>query len=207
MGFALWHCPWRATLWVTADPMPCSWNLPLTGDIIFFFSSGFPHREQTAEPAPPPGEERMLSAEVGRHLLCESHWAGGRETLFSQYYLSLRLHQCRLPGLSGLPITVFLQLWLWCHDLCGAPSLWCHDVRSSLLTLGFCSSVLTTPVHCIFLVLPWSLYLGSKDAGSEELRVWENPMFMACWVRHLSGESCFLLRPWELKVRMTCTSW
>lgn len=53
------------------------------------FSSGFPHREQTTESAPPSGEERMLSAEVGRHLLCESHWAdrtwgrGGAEPVFS----------------------------------------------------------------------------------------------------------------------------
>ena len=35
------------------------------------FSSGFPHREQVAEPTPAPGEERVLPAETGRRLLGE----------------------------------------------------------------------------------------------------------------------------------------
>lgn len=35
-------------------------------EILSPFSSGFPHREQVAEPTLAPGEERMLPAETGR---------------------------------------------------------------------------------------------------------------------------------------------
>lgn len=73
---------------------------------------GLPHREQAAEPSPAPGEERVLPAEAGCHILSEScrvewTWGGGwgelvlrRPPMFSQHGLRpMWVSQCP-PGLT-----------------------------------------------------------------------------------------------------------
>ena len=60
-----WLVAWRGTGCRTC-PEPS-----LRLEISSPFSLGFPHREQAAEPTPAPGEERVLPAETGRHLLGE----------------------------------------------------------------------------------------------------------------------------------------
>lgn len=73
-------------------------------------SPGFPHREQVAEPSPFPGEDRVLSAEVGRHLFSESYWAEGTRGR-EQERGNLSLFSC-----IALALTVNSDLDLsWAH--------------------------------------------------------------------------------------------
>lgn len=83
----------------------------------------------------------MLSAEVGRHFLCESHWTERHGVGAGTYFLSitsaLRVYQS-LPGPFGLSITAFLQLQIdfgvvicvehpthlpLCHDVLSTPQV------------------------------------------------------------------------------------